>query len=75
MATEKGMPADALDGAAAHHEDRPAGALAHGPAKRSDIEDARRELGATEGRAASELEAAAARHRRHAAATNDGAPT
>jgi hypothetical protein len=75
MATAKGMPADALDGAAVRHQDRPASALAHGPAKRSDIEDARRELGATEERAAGALEAAAARHRRHAAATKDGAPT
>lgn len=75
MATAKGMPADALDGAAAHHQDRPASALAHGPAKSSDIQGARRELGATEGHAAGELEAAAARHRRHAAATKAGAPT
>jgi hypothetical protein len=68
MATEKGMPADAPDGAV-DHEDRPASALARGPAKSSDIQDARRELGATEEHAADELEAAAARHRRQAAAT------
>jgi hypothetical protein len=74
MATEKRMPAEARDGAAADHQDRPASALARGPAKSSDIQDARRGLGATEGHAADELEAAAARHRRHAAATEDGAP-
>jgi hypothetical protein len=69
MATRKETPADAPDGAAADHEDRPASALARGPAKSSDIQDARRELGATEEHAADELEAAAARHRRQAAAT------
>jgi hypothetical protein len=50
----------------AEHHERPPGALAHGVAKSSDIQRARRELGAAELRAARQLEAAAARHRRHA---------
>jgi len=31
-----------------HHQERPAGALAHGPAKPSDIERVRRQLARTE---------------------------
>jgi hypothetical protein len=33
-----------------HHEERPAGALAHGPAKPDDIERVRRDVGTAEGR-------------------------
>jgi uncharacterized protein YegP (UPF0339 family) len=79
MATATRIPADTLDGAVArrrtlvHQQEPPAGALAHGAAKSSDIRRARRELGAAERRAAArELEAAAARHRRHAGATKAG---
>lgn len=49
-----------------HHHERSAGALAHGVAKSSDIQRARRELGEAELRAATQLQAAATRHRRHA---------
>jgi hypothetical protein len=49
-----------------HHAERPPGALAHGAAKSSDIERARRALGAAELRAARVLQAAARRHRRDA---------
>ncbi|MDX6725137.1 MAG: hypothetical protein QOD44_4187 [Solirubrobacteraceae bacterium] len=49
-----------------HHHERTAGALAHGVAKSSDIQRARRELGEAELKAARQLQAAATRHRRHA---------
>ena len=54
------------------HRERPPGALAHGPAKSSDIQRVRRELGAAELRAARELQAAARRHRRDGARLVDG---
>jgi hypothetical protein len=49
------------------HRERPAGALAHGPAKSSDILRVRRDLGVAELRAARLLQAAARRHRRDGA--------
>jgi hypothetical protein len=49
------------------HRERPAGALAHGPAKGSDIVRVRRDLGVAELRAARQLQAAARRHRREGA--------
>jgi hypothetical protein len=49
------------------HPERPPGALAHGPAKSSDIQRVRRDLGAAELRAARDLQAAARRHRRDGA--------
>jgi hypothetical protein len=50
-----------------HHRERSPGALAHGAAKSSDIQRVRRQLGAAELLTAHELQAAAARHRDHAA--------
>jgi hypothetical protein len=44
----------------------PPSALAHGPAKSTDIQRIRRELHSAELCAARRLQAAAARHRRHA---------
>jgi len=46
------------------HRERSPGALAHGPAKSSDIQRVRRDLAAAELRAARDLQAAARRHRR-----------
>jgi hypothetical protein len=49
------------------HRERSPGALAHGPAKSSDITRVRRELAVAELRAARDLQAAARRHRREGA--------
>jgi hypothetical protein len=46
------------------HRERSPGALAHGPAKSSDIQRVRRDLGAAELKAARALSAEARRHRR-----------
>ncbi|MEA2385199.1 MAG: hypothetical protein QOH72_5170 [Solirubrobacteraceae bacterium] len=46
------------------HRERSPGALAHGPAKSSDIQRVRRDLGAAELKAARDLSAKARRHRR-----------
>jgi hypothetical protein len=46
------------------HRERSPGALAHGPAKSTDIQRVRRDLGAAELKAAHELSAKARRHRR-----------
>jgi hypothetical protein len=54
------------------HRERSPGALAHGPAKSSDILRVRRDLGAAELRAARELKAAARRHERDGARLVDG---
>jgi hypothetical protein len=45
------------------HRDRPPGALAHGPAKPSDIERVRKDVDEAEARSVREEEVAAARHR------------
>ena len=45
------------------HRDRPAGAMAHGPAKPSDVERVRREIGEADERAVRAEEEAVARHR------------
>jgi hypothetical protein len=50
-----------------NNREPPASALARGPAKATDIQRVRRELGAAERCAARRLQAAASRHRRHAA--------
>lgn len=50
-----------------HKDEPPAGALARGPAKTSDIESTRRDLVEAERRTARTLNAAASRHRRDAA--------
>ena len=46
------------------HRERSPGALAHGPAKSSDIQRVRRDLGTAELNAARDLSAKARRHRR-----------
>jgi hypothetical protein len=48
------------------HRERPAGALAHGAAKSTDIQRVRRDLGAVGLRRARELQAEAARRKRAA---------
>ena len=45
------------------HRDRPASAMAHGAAKRSDVERVRRELGEADERSVHAEEVAVARHR------------
>jgi hypothetical protein len=45
------------------HRDRPASAMAHGPAKPSDVERVRREIGEADERAVQAEEDALARHR------------
>jgi hypothetical protein len=45
------------------HRDRPAGALAHGPAKPDDIDRLRRDVDEAETRSVRDEEVAAARHR------------
>jgi hypothetical protein len=45
------------------HRDKPAGAMAHGPAKRSDVERVRRELSDADERSVHAEEVAVARHR------------
>ena len=45
------------------HRDRPAGALAHGPAKPDDIARLRRDVDEAETRSVRDEEVAAARHR------------
>ena len=45
------------------HRDKPAGALAHGPAKCSDIERVRRDADEADARSVSAKEASVARHR------------
>jgi hypothetical protein len=54
------------------HRERSAGALAHGPAKTSDIVRVRRDLGAAQIGAARELQRRAARHRREVSRRADG---
>jgi hypothetical protein len=54
------------------HRERSPGALAHGPAKSSDILRVRRDLGAAELRAARDLQAAARRHERDGARLVNG---
>jgi hypothetical protein len=49
------------------HRDKPASALAHGPAKGSDIERVRREVDAVDARAVRAEEVAVARHRERVA--------
>ena len=45
------------------HRDKPASAMAHGPAKRSDVERVRREIGEADERSVHAEEVAVARHR------------
>ena len=45
------------------HRDKPASALAHGPAKRSDVERVRREVREADERSVHAEEVAVARHR------------
>jgi hypothetical protein len=45
------------------HRDKPASALAHGPAKRSDIERARRDVDEADARSVRAEEVSVARHR------------
>jgi hypothetical protein len=45
------------------HRDKPASAMAHGPAKSSDIERVRRDVGEADARSVREEEVAVARHR------------
>jgi hypothetical protein len=45
------------------HRDRPAGAMAHGPAKPDDIDRLRRDVDEAEARSVRDEEVAAARHR------------
>jgi hypothetical protein len=45
------------------HRDKPASAMAHGPAKRSDVERVRRELSDADERSVHAEEVAVARHR------------
>lgn len=45
------------------HRDRPASAMAHGPAKCSDVERVRQEIGEADERAVHAEEVAVARHR------------
>jgi hypothetical protein len=49
------------------HRDKPASALAHGPAKGSDIERVRREVDEVDARAVRAEEVAVARHRERVA--------
>ena len=49
------------------HRDKPASALAHGPAKVSDIERVRREVDEADARAVRQEEIAVARHRQRVA--------
>jgi hypothetical protein len=55
------------------HRERPAGALARGNTKSSDIEIVRRDLRRAEESAAKQLQAAAARHRHDVARRERGA--
>jgi hypothetical protein len=57
-----------------HKDEPPAGALARGPAKTSDIESTRQALAGAERRAAKTLSAAASRHRRAADRREQAAP-
>jgi hypothetical protein len=50
-------------GAMPDHRDKPASAMAHGPAKRSDVERVRRELSDADERSVHAEEVAVARHR------------
>lgn len=45
------------------HRDKPASAMAHGPAKTGDVERVRREIGEADERLVHEEEVAVARHR------------
>jgi hypothetical protein len=45
------------------HRDKPASAMAHGPAKGSDVERVRREIGEADERSVEAEEVAVARHR------------
>ena len=45
------------------HRDKPASAMAHGPAKCSDVERVRREIGEADARSVDAEEVAVARHR------------
>ena len=45
------------------HRDKPASAMAHGPAKASDVERVRREIGEADERSVHAEEVAVARHR------------
>jgi hypothetical protein len=49
------------------HRDKPASALAHGPAKSSDIERVRRDADDADARSVSAEEASVARHRQRVA--------
>ena len=49
------------------HRDKPASAMAHGPAKSSDIERVRREVDEVDARAVRAEEAAVAHHRQRVA--------
>ena len=49
------------------HRDKPASAMAHGPAKSSDIERVRREVDEVDARAVRAEEIAVARHRQRVA--------
>jgi hypothetical protein len=61
------------------HRDKPASAIAHGPAKRSDVERVRREIGEVDARSVQAEEVAVARHRervsRRVAEQEEGAGT
>jgi hypothetical protein len=50
-------------GAMTDHRDKPASAMAHGPAKRSDVERVRREISEADERSVYAEEVAVARHR------------
>jgi hypothetical protein len=49
------------------HRDKPASAMAHGPAKRSDIERVRRDVNEADGRSVRAEEIAVASHRQRVA--------
>ena len=61
------------------HRDKPASAIAHGPAKPSDVERVRREIGEVDARSVEAEEVAVARHRervsRRVAEQEEGAGT
>ena len=53
------------------HQDKPASAMAHGPAKRSDVERIRRDISEADARSVHAEEVAVARHRQRVA-SRDG---